>query len=490
MSIAVVFLSLQKRENSTKQPTAAQLAAGTTFNCTFIEDTSFMSPTFKLSSGSNPIGFNYCYISAWGRYYFIDDTSTHQGFWYITCHCDVLATFKTPVLAGSHYVLRSASNYDQYIVDTAYISKAAQTIQQVTGQVEGASADISDPFAWSNGGKSYILGIVGTADPTGESAYQIGSTVFYWLNQSELCAFINFLMLNVDTWSGMNTSTYPVAVQAALLNPVQYISSAMCFPFNKPSDLGVQNIRFGYYDYAIGGNIHRLSHTNMTYRQAVNFTIPKHPQASTRGKYMNGEPYTSYEVYLGPFGTIPIDPAALIDETTLTLLVRTDLCTGACKLIICAGSSTTKVLYTGTAQVGVPINISQALRDVMAEQVNLATGMVNTVSNALSLNVGGAINAEISALADGAKLKYPSVMGGGTAGSFLNYHAGGCYLYGKFYTAVDENLAEIGRPLCQTKVLNTLSGYCLCQGADVQTGAMAEEEVKINNYLNSGFFIE
>ena len=81
-------------------------------------------------------------------------------------------------------------------------------------------------------------------------------------------------------------------------------------------------------------------------------------------------------------------------------------------------------------------------------------------------------------------------MGGGTAGSFLNYHAGGCYLYGKFYTIVDECISEIGRPLCQTKTLSTLSGYCLCSHADVQIGALADEEVKINGYLNSGFFIE
>ena len=491
MSITVNLLSFTKRENSTKVPTAAQLAGGASFSCTLLDNTTLFNPTFKLSIGSNPVGYNYCYVADFGsRYYFITDISTAQGFWYISCSCDVLASFKSQILAGSHYVVRSASNYDEYILDTAYVSKVNQTITQVTGHVDGESADVNDPFAWSNGHKSYVLGIVGTADPGAPSGYQIGSTVFYWLSQDEICAFINFLMLNVGTWSGMDLSTYPVALQAALLNPVQYVVSAMCFPFSKPTSQGDTHIRFGYYDYAIGGSIHKLSHTNMIFRQTVTISIPKHPQAATRGKFMNGEPYTSYEFYLGPFGTIPLDPAALIDETQITVMVRTDLCTGACKIAIAAGTDTTKILYTGTAQVGISINISQALRDMLGEQVNLATGVVNTVSNALSANVGGAINAEISALADGARLKYPSVMGGGTAGTFLNVHAGGCYLYGKFYNIVNENNTEIGRPLCQTKTLSSLSGYCLCDKADAQITGTAEEAIRINTFLNGGFFIE
>ena len=57
-------------------------------------------------------------------------------------------------------------------------------------------------------------------------------------------------------------------------------------------------------------------------------------------------------------------------------------------------------------------------------------------------------------------------------------------------TVVDENLAEIGRPLCQTKVINTLSGYILCQLADCQISGTQEEAQKINNYMNTGFFYE
>ena len=66
----------------------------------------------------------------------------------------------------------------------------------------------------------------------------------------------------------------------------------------------------------------------------------------------------------------------------------------------------------------------------------------------------------------------------------------GCYLSYKYFTVVDENLAEIGRPLCQTKQISTLSGYILCQNADAQITGTQDEADKINGYLNSGFFYE
>ena len=83
MSFTLKLLNFQKRPNSTKQPTAAQLNAATSYDVTLLDNTSLMNPTFKLS-GTNPIGNNYAYVSDWGRYYFIEDVSSHQNFWYVS----------------------------------------------------------------------------------------------------------------------------------------------------------------------------------------------------------------------------------------------------------------------------------------------------------------------------------------------------------------------------------------------------------------------
>ena len=89
------------------------------------------------------------------------------------------------------------------------------------------------------------------------------------------------------------------------------------------------------------------------------------------------------------------------------------------------------------------------------------------------------------------RLNYPTVSGVGSSGSYLAFHdPDNLYLLSRFIEIVDENLDEIGRPLCQTKQINTLSGYILCDKADAQISGTADEAVKVNEYLNTGFFYE
>ena len=90
---------------------------------------------------------------------------------------------------------------------------------------------------------------------------------------------------------------------------------------------------------------------------------------------------------------------------------------------------------------------------------------------------------------DAVRMKYPTVVGGGSNGSFLSLHST-CYLNARFYEVVNQNNTELGRPLYQTKTLSTLSGFCLCSGADAAISGTADEVAEINNYLNTGFFIE
>lgn len=495
MAFTLKLLNLQKRVNSTLQPTAAQLNAATSYDVTLLDETSLMSPTFKLSGG-NPIGNNYAYVADWGRYYFIEDVTSHQNFWYVRCKCDVLATFKTPILSGSHYVLRSASARDEYILDTAYISKVKET---------GSFVSISDPFAYTNG-HSYVWCIAGDVINSSVTSQQIGSNVYYWMNDAESQTFINYLM-DVQHY-GIQTAEYSEAVQKALVNPMQYINSVILLPFDKDSTLTTNNhVKFGYYDVEITGTptptVKRLTQGTMMHTTTLTVSIPKHPQATSRGKYMNNAPYTAYSLYFGPYGTIPLDPASLIDESTLTITIRTECATGASQIFV-RGTASDVMIYTGTAQVGVPVTVSQLTRDMLGEiqnnlnmQFTAAGGALQIASAAANPSsalgaAGGVLGTVMNygAMAfDAVRLQYPTLSGGGANGSFMTMHSTS-YLNAKFYECVGTNNTELGRPLYQTKTLSSLSGFCVCQGADVQCGAMSDETEQINNYLNSGFFIE
>lgn len=498
MSLTAVFLPLAKRENSTRQPTAGELSNGVTANCVLMDDTSLMNPTLKVHwpTNSAPHHYNYCYISDFSRYYFVSDVTSSQGFWYFTCVCDVLATYKTAIGSSQHYVLRSASASDPYVIDSSYITKASeQAVKNIGNVYDGSTLIGNDPFGWSNG-HSYVLGVI---SPSYNYAYQFGAITYYWVNDSELTQFLSFLFNNIDQWSGIATGTYSAAVQEALLNPMQYIVSCIALPFAKPSSGPTDNtIYFGYYHYNPTGSFTPIlvSHDSVVKHLTVEFTITKHSQASARGIYMNSSPYSSYTLHLGPFGDIPLDPALLVDESVLSVDLAVDVARGAGRVIV-KGKTTGNILYHGSAQVGVSINISSAQRDLLGQQTNLLSGIVNTVGSAGSVAMGNTgaitsvINTPLTTVENAMRLKYPTVIGGGEAGSFLTFHDfDSCYLLCKFYWAVEENQQELGRPLYAKRTINTLSGFILCTGADVLIAGTQEESIKVNTYMNTGFYYE
>lgn len=474
MSIAVHLYSFTKRENSTKIPSSG----ASTYNCVLMDATSLMNPVFKLDIGSNPIGKNYAYVPDFNRYYFITDITSSQNFWYISCACDVLASFKSEIASQSHYILRSASDYDEYISDNFYPAKVKET---------GVHQIATNPIRWTLG-HSYVIGVVGYAP---SASKQIGSVTYYHIDGTALLAFITYLMSNITTWANISTAEYDAGVQKALINPMQYIVSAIALPVSAPTG-DTSNIRFGYYNWNVSaGNVKALEINGAYQTESTDLAVTKHPQANTRGKYMNGAPFMSYILHFGPFGDIPLDPADLIDETYITCNLMYDLIKGTCRMVVYNKNATGNILYTGSAQVGVNINISQVVKDPLSYTSNAVNTSLNLLQNVMNTNPFGAASAAYSGIENGIRLKYPTVTGLSDGGSFLPFFDSYClYLSAKYFNVVDENLAEIGRPLCQVKQISTLSGYILCQNADAQITGTAEESKKINDYMNSGFFYE
>lgn len=109
------------------------LSTGTDFTCLLKDNTSLLRPTIYVTSSSNLAGFNYMYISDFGRYYFIDDiVSVHNNQWKISGHVDVLETYATAILANSAVVRRQALQYNLYLDDPdfhAYNYERIQTIK-------------------------------------------------------------------------------------------------------------------------------------------------------------------------------------------------------------------------------------------------------------------------------------------------------------------------------------------------------------------------
>ena len=493
MSIQVTLLTFNKRENSTLKPTAAQISGGSTLDCLLLDNTSLMNPTFKLNVTGNPVGFNYCYVPSFERYFFINDWSYDKGFWYAACTCDVLASWKTEIGAGSHYVLRSASHYDEYISDPYYGAKITESAVRLPQ---------SGALYWSTN-HSYVVGITGYAPSTDQ---QVGSLTYYQMDDIGLYNFIYYLMHDVTDWCDIPTAQYDPGVQEALLNPIQYIVSCIAIPVGFPSVYTqTSRIHFGYYYFDIPGTgKYRTIKLGETETETDIISIPKHPQAATRGKYMNAAPFSTYTFHLGPFGDIPLDPADFVDAENLRYKITYDICQGVGRLVvgpaISGNTNITNVSYCANVQVGASVQLAQAIIDPLKAELSwetgmnsvLATGVGSGLSTGTFSNFLNAQNVLQQTYADALRNRYPSVSGKGAPGSFFSFFDAdyGCYLLYKYMLAVDENLTENGRPLCQVKQLNTLSGYAVCQNADCIIPGTHEEASKINGYLNSGFFWE
>ena len=84
--------------SSEKQALNKTLSSALTLTGTLRGESSIISPTFNIEV-TNPSGYNYCYISEFGRYYFIKNiTSVRNGIWRIDCEVDVLMSFKAQIL--------------------------------------------------------------------------------------------------------------------------------------------------------------------------------------------------------------------------------------------------------------------------------------------------------------------------------------------------------------------------------------------------------
>ena len=491
MAITVTLYSFTKRENSTKRPSGS----GTDYSCVLLDDTSLMNPTFKLSIASNPIGKNYAYVSDFNHYYFINDISSYQGFWYISCSCDVLATYKTEIGAQTHYVLRSASSYDGDIEDTVYPCDT-----DISEYID--YADDGDPLDWS-GGHCYVLGIVGYKD---EVTSQFGALRYYIMKPAGLKMFLQYLMDNIDQWSGILQTEYSYGVQKALIDPIQYIKSCICMPFGYDDVTGdaTATVKFGYYNYPVPSGddykVKTVTQTNVCKTKEIAYIdLRSHPQAATRGAYLNCQPYTRYTLHYGPWGDIDLDPMLLKGNNKIKLETLYDLITGTGRLIVSGNVNTAAVVFNGNAKVGVDVNLSQVYKDALGYEAATTKTLFGSIAAGASLGMSGNPVADIanglsfitSGVQDMTRLNYPTVSGVGSSGSYLTFHdTHDLYLLSRFNHIVDENLAEIGRPLCQAKQINTLSGYILCQLADAQIPGTADEAVKINGYLNGGFFYE
>lgn len=449
------YSGFSKKPNSTKQP-----VGGTDKTVTLKEPVSILNPVFIL----NGYSLSHNYVKWGSRYYFIDDiVIIHNDVAEYHCSTDVLATYKTDIGASSQYVTRSASSYDLTVADTYYPTLAKNT----------HDADVqTSPFGKSASDSCWIIGVQGQS-----AAGNGGSVSYYRCDQGAIQGLVNYFLSDPSIYGQSDISD---ALLSCVFNPLQYMISCMWFPF-RPA-VGNGDVGFGWWSFP---SSYMKPVSGLRVSANMQFTIPKHPKSS-RGSYLNLPPYTEYKLEAGPWGIIPLDAFNLLDTNTLDCRWEVDIMTGSGRFDV---KYRDELCYDAsyTAQIGVPVQLGQNMMNQGALMETVG-GSVNAIRSAATLNPGGLLTNGLSAIVNAAELSQPvpSTIGSNGTMSFNNNFA----LMADFKDIADEDLTTIGRPLCKVKTISTLSGYILCEKADLDTSASPTEKESIINAMNTGFYYE
>ncbi len=492
------YNNFYKKDNSTLRPTVGgtgNLTAVHTVTGILKEPCSILNPVVSLQDtpvqSHIPAVCTYAYIPLFSRYYWVKDWKWENGLWVVYMTVDVLATWKTHIGEQTEYILRtdSTTNFNGEISDMTY---------PTTTDIDTSIVQYGSPFTPASVSSGcYIVGII-----SGEQSNAVGAISYYAMDstqfgnlKSKLFSDDNMVIMDIITQGGTQlVQDISQEVLKTLYNPYQYIASSMWFPIaisdlishNIVPSTYVSSIKIGWWDYPLSGYPVTYPMLNLS---ETGITVPDHPQASTRGSYLNFAPYTRRTLY-GRYGTIPLDTAFFQSGDTITIRYNVDLITGHCRAIVeRTRGIATDFIIEKRFLLAVPIQIAQVGTDYLGTYATAISTGATAGQQAMTLNVGGAISTLATGIYNTIQAQMPQLETDGANGSFLSANIN-TKMVTIFYKIVDEDIEHRGRPLCELRRIDTLSGFILCAEGDLDLDVYDEERKQIKSFLTSGFFWE
>lgn len=465
----IELYSFSKRKNSTKKPTSS----GTVVSCVFKEETSVMSPSFELSSGS-PIGYNY--VKAWTNYYYITDcTFVTNGTWRISCRLDSLATYETAIKGMSAFI-EYTDTYDARIFDPRLAKKINATEISTT-----AASSYVDPIGY------YALTVIGE-DTCGVYALSL--------------ADVNNLMQNcTQWWNNYDTSSW-ITVEESIKNfgalfitgnPAENIKS--CKFIAAASQGGsLKRIHAGFYDTGVFGASFSYGSRQVG---TISISVP-HPS----NIMLRTSATCEYSLYLPFIGNISLSADVLADESSLSIDFGVHGATGDLAITVKTGSGKYIGSYGGNLGCDVPIGSSgigvrTVATAVGAVAIGAATAGAGAMGVGLSESSGAAAASSItqgltSAAAGISNIQGTSSCVGGLGSCASLALSTDIKLTCSYWDVSDSGSSLtglIGNPYYKVDTIGN-HGYVSCSGASIDAIAYDDITNEINAYLRSGIYVE
>lgn len=454
-AVSVSLYNFSKKKNSTKRPASA----GSSYSCLLKEGTDKWSPTFILSG--DPSAYNYC--SAWGLYYYVDRMEYQPPHWHLTCTLDPLASWKTEVGAASLYVTRanSTTQWDRLLIDNVPTQSAPSSVKTDFGSV----------FNSVNTG-GYVVSIAGSTSSTGCTHYTF-DPVYYRIFAKQF--------MDPQRW---DLSSLLSDIGKDMVRPLDYIKDIRWYPIWNMGMLPTfSRIYIGGWDTGATGV--EMSESDYVYSPSdKTITIPKHPQGSTHGEYLNSALYTRHTFVDPCFGIVPIDANSISGYTSLVYHLDVDMSCGFghMRLKATASGKDDVILADREAEIGVSVlfsNVSHGVQNMVADGMNAG----------LSLGTGNILGA-VSGIMGVAQAAFGPKMGTtGSIGSraMFQYHP---ELYTEFMTIDPIDPVTQGYPVCKTLTISSLSGFVQVAKGDVAIAGPSWAADQIRSYLEGGFYYE
>lgn len=485
MAFRIWYFKFDKKINSTAHPDTASLNPDTMDNwdaVTLKEGCSYLNPVFILYKANNfdpqdtSHNWNYLFVPRWYRFYFIDDIVYNEGFLELHCKEDVMASWKSQIGNASLYVLRASSASDGNVVDTLYPTKTNASYSYNTGTSPFIHQSGTENISVSDG--TFILGVI--------SKYgTYGSVRYCALSQSALSTLCQALLDDSLIQADISLDDASLILQKSLMNPLQYIVSCIWVPTLYASVGGSEQSSLTVWDWSVSVTNKNLGAQLPYIQNQTTISLNKHPQASSRGAYLNTSPYTNLWLEFPPFGMIELDTTLYRDASEVRCYILTDNITGQGILRVNNGTVDTNRIE---AQIGVPIQLSQVVKDYLTGAQNAVNTIGNVIGSAVMGDIGGAITGAANGIAEGIRAMIPKLSTTGTGGGFASLR-GQPRVYHEFFPVVDEYNNELGRPYCRIGKPVSLGGYLKCAG-DVPIFGTTAEHDEIQQYITNGFYYE
>lgn len=477
MSYRIYLGTVNKRINSTLR---WDYSGGESFDIVFKRDTDLDFPVFVLEYSGTP-AWNVMYIAETSGYYWVTNIrSVRAGVWEVSAAMDVLATFKTEIMATSCYI-----EYGKNADSSGALTRLPDTRQNVSQvpQVFTTSADITGGKINTQYG-TYVLTAVGSGGGVG--AYAMGG-----LDIKKLIYNVNKTINNAvkDFTSVEEILKYFSANSLAQGSAIQAIRSCVWMPVNHDVfDGEITQVYLGGFDTGVLGS--RLGRSPV-YVHKTDIVIP---WPTEDWKRMNCQML----LYLPFIGTVSVPVDQCNNVAALTVTLSLECITGGISVKVDAGSYT---IYAGSGNIGVPYAIGSSnvpIQNTIAGTVSATTGALS-IGGGLASILTGNIGGGIQAMAGGGGQVVSGLMQtlqpvvqcagtlGGSAAIGQSMQATLCLLY---YAPLNDDAFQAAYGFPVMRMGTPVAGFCKTRGFSLAASARLDELQQVAAFMDSGVFIE